>query len=130
MRFAAGVVTDETIRAYVQRIRFGHDVVLGLVSQRGQVYGFAHGCIFEQRGRLHVEVAFSVDAAWRGAARNWPMRRLFEGAGLALRREDDEVHAHGWRAHPQADVNQTAEPAVWGSAGNATAPSVMPCRIQ
>lgn len=158
LRFAAGVVTDDTVRAYVKRIRFGHDVVLGLVSQLGQVYGFAHGCVFEQGGKLHVEVAFSVDTAWRGAclgkalmrdmqlhasqrcrdcvavvgqcaARNWPMRRLFEGAGLALRREDDEVHAHGWLAHPQAEVADVS-PVLWGSTGKGTAPTMLPCGIQ
>lgn len=125
LRFAAGVVTDETVRAYVGRIRFGHDLVLGLVSQCGQVFGLAHGCVFDHRGQLHIEAAFSVDAAWRGlglgkalmdavqvraseraggrtalvgscATRNWPMRRIFEGAGLTLQREDDELHAHGW----------------------------------
>ena len=43
LRPAAGVVTDATIRACVHRIRFGHDVVLRLVSQLGQVYGLALG---------------------------------------------------------------------------------------
>lgn len=125
MRFCAGVVTDETIHRYIGRMRFGHDLVLGLVSQRGLLFGLAHGCVFEQGGQVHVEAAFSVDAPWRGlglgttlmealqqrarewaservalvgmcAPRNWPMRRIFEGAGLALHREDDEMHAHGW----------------------------------
>jgi GNAT superfamily N-acetyltransferase len=131
MRFSSGVVTDESIRRYVGRIRIGHDLVLGLVSQRGHLFGLAHGCVFEQSGQLHVEAAFSVDAAWRGvglgkalmealqqraseraservalvgmcAPRNWPMRRIFEGAGLALHREDDEMHARGWVLPRQA----------------------------
>ena len=125
LRFSAGVVTDDTIRAYVARIRFDHDLVLGLVSQCGQVFGLAHGCVYDRGGQLHIEAAFSVDVAWRGvglgkalmravqlragaraceraalvglcAARNWPMRRIFEGAGMALQRADDEMHAHGW----------------------------------
>lgn len=125
LRFSAGVVTDDSIRAYVARIRFGHDLVLGLVSQRGLLFGLAHGCVYDSRGQTHIEAAFSVDAAWRGAGlgkalmaalcqrvcdracdqtalvgqcalRNLPMRRLFEGAGLTLRREDDELHAHRW----------------------------------
>jgi GNAT superfamily N-acetyltransferase len=124
-RFFAGVVTEESIRLYVGRMRFGPDLVLGLVSHRGQLFGLAHGCVFEHGGKVQVEAAFSVDAPWRGlglgaalmdgvrlraralasdrvarvgmcATRNWPMRRIFEGAGLALRREDDEMHAHGW----------------------------------
>jgi GNAT superfamily N-acetyltransferase len=125
LRFSAGLVTDTTIRAYAARIRFGQDLVLGLLSQRGQLFGLAHGCVFDHRGQAHIEAAFSVDADWRGAGlgkalmaavcrraceracertalvgqcalRNLPMRRLFEGAGLTLRREDDELHAHRW----------------------------------
>lgn len=125
MRFAAGVVTDETIRRYVARMRIGHDLVLGLVSQRGLLFGLAHGCVFERDGQPFVEAAFSVDAAWRGlglgkalmaalqrrageratervalvgmcAPRNWPMRRVFERAGLVVQREEHEMHARGW----------------------------------
>jgi len=139
LRFAAGVVSDETINAYVKRIRFGHDLVLGLVSQRGLLFGLAHGCVFTRQGQLHIEAAFSVDAAWRGfglgtalmaglqsrasdltgeraamvgmcAARNWPMRHIFEHAGLSLQREDDEMYAHGWvspRDATQATATRT-----------------------
>jgi GNAT superfamily N-acetyltransferase len=136
LRFSAGVVTDQAVRAYVGRIRFGHDLVLGLVSQRGVLFGFAHGCVFHQRGQMHVEAAFSVDAAWRGvglgkalmeavqsraserareraalvgmcATRNWPMRRIFEGAGLTLHREEDEIRAHGW-VLPRSVINRPA----------------------
>ena len=142
MRFSAGVVTDDTIRQYVGRIRIGHDLVLGLVSQRGHLFGLAHGCVFEQGGQVHVEAAFSVDAPWRGvglgktlmqalqsraseranqrvalvgmcATRNWPMRRIFEGAGLALQREDDEMHARGW-VLPRRTDHSTAAP-HWAS---------------
>jgi GNAT superfamily N-acetyltransferase len=121
LRFSAGVVKDDTVRAYVQRIRLGHDVVICLLDGDGTVVGLAHGCVYEVKGSLHVEAAFSVDAVWRGqglatrlmqavqvqaravgarrvlgmcAVRNLPMRRVFEGAGMHLVREDDEVHAH------------------------------------
>lgn len=125
LRFAAGLVTDETVRRYVAAIPFERDLVLGLVSQRGSVFGLGHGCVFTAGGRSHVEAAFSVDAAWRGrglatslmhaltacvanradaagativgscAARNLPMRAVFGHAGMTLRREEDEIHALG-----------------------------------
>jgi RimJ/RimL family protein N-acetyltransferase len=125
LRFAAGLVTDATIRRYVAAIPFERDLVLGLVSQRGSVFGLVHGCVFTADGRSHVEAAFSIDAAWRGhglatslmralttrvadradatgativgscAARNLPMRAVFGNAGMTLRREEDEIHAHG-----------------------------------
>ena len=130
LRFSAGVVSDDTIRAYVHRIRFGHDLVLGLVGQCGHLFGLAHGCVFTWKGQPQIEAAFSVDIEWRGqglgkalmqsvqsraserasqevallgmcAVRNWPMRRIFERAGLSLRREDDEMHALG-RILPRA----------------------------
>ena len=121
LRFSAGVVKDDTVRGYVQRIRLGHDIVICLLDGDGTVVGLAHGCMYEVLGSLHVETAFSVDAAWRGqglatrlmqavqvraraagarrvlgmcAVRNLPMRRVFEGAGMQLVREDDELHAH------------------------------------
>jgi len=121
LRFAAGVVKDDTVCDYVQRIRLGHDVVICLLDGDGTAVGLAHGCVYEVQGSLHVEAAFSVDAAWRGqgwatrlmqavqvqaravgarrvlglcAVRNLPMRRVFEGAGMQLVREDDELHAH------------------------------------
>jgi GNAT superfamily N-acetyltransferase len=120
LRFAAGVVTDETMRRYVAGIRFDSDVVVGLVSKLGHVVGLAHGCVFEAHGTPHVEAAFSVDASWRGhgfggrlmdavvlrtsagggaalvgtcAARNLPMRRIFERAEMSLTREEDEWSA-------------------------------------
>jgi RimJ/RimL family protein N-acetyltransferase len=125
LRFAAGLVTDESIRRYVAAIPFERDLVLGLVSQRGSVFGLVHGCVFTAGGRSHVEAAFSIDAAWRGhglatslmhaltarvavradaagativgscAARNLPMRAVFSHAGMTLRREEDEIHALG-----------------------------------
>ncbi|MDP1001482.1 hypothetical protein, partial [Klebsiella pneumoniae] len=49
-RLSAGAVSNETIVNYVARIRFGHDIVLGLVSQCGQLYGLAHGCVFTWQG--------------------------------------------------------------------------------
>ncbi len=120
LRFAAGLVTDETVRRYAASIDFGRDLVMGLVSKRGLVIGFVHGCVFDLRGRRHVEAAFSVDAEWRGrglgrrlmealllraaaeggavvvgqcAARNLPMRRIFECAQMTLTREEDEFDA-------------------------------------
>lgn len=122
LRFAAGVVTDDAIRRYVAAIAFNRQVVLGFVSLRGQVFGLAHGCPFMQAGRQHLEVAFSVDASWRGrglgrrlmnamlehtaaaggatvvgrcAARNRSMCRVFEHGGLALVRDQDEFEARG-----------------------------------
>ena len=106
LRFAAGLVTDETIRRYVAGIRFATDAVLG--------------CVYSSGGRTHIEAAFSVDAERRrlgfgtrlmravesfaedtGAdalvgicvSRNLPMRRIFERTGMTMSREDDEMHA-------------------------------------
>ena len=120
LRFAAGVVVDESIHRYVAGIRFGSDAVFGAKTADGVLVGVAHGCVYVARGEVHLEVAFSVDSAWRrrglgaclmnalesfavcsGArrlvgicvARNLPMRCLFERAGMTLGREDDEMHA-------------------------------------
>jgi GNAT superfamily N-acetyltransferase len=120
LRFAAGVVVDESIHRYVAGIRFGSDAVFGVKTADGALVGVAHGCLYVAGGEVHLEVAFSVDAAWRrlglgaclmnalesfavcsGAhrlagmcvARNLPMRRLFERAGMRLSREGDELHA-------------------------------------
>ncbi len=120
LRFAAGVVTDETIRRYVAGIRFGTDAVLGMVDAGGELVAFAHGCVYTVGKRARVEVAFSVDADQRGKgigsslmaearlfaesigahsmlgmcfARNAPMRHIFANAGMTITREDDEVHA-------------------------------------
>ena len=120
LRFAAGLVTDETIRRYVAGIRFGTDAVLGMVDDGGDVVAFAHGCVYSVGKRSRVEVAFSVDAERRGKglgsalmaearrfaesigahsvlgmclARNAAMRQIFANAGMTLTREDDEVHA-------------------------------------
>ena len=73
LRFAAGVVTDETIRRYVAGIRFGSDAVLGIVDERGELVAFAHGCVYSVGKPARVKVAFNVDAGRRG--RGW-------GAGL------------------------------------------------
>lgn len=120
LRFAAGAVPDDMVRRYVASIDFGRQVLLGYVSLRGELFGFAHGCPFVRAGRPHLEVAFSVDAAWRGhglarrlmdamlghaashggitvigrcATRNRAMRRVFEHGGLALQRDEDEFEA-------------------------------------
>jgi GNAT superfamily N-acetyltransferase len=120
LRFAAGLVTDDTVRRYVAAIDFQRDLVLGLVSKRGWVIGCVHGCVFVAHGQRHVETAFSVDAQWRGhgfgtrlmeaivaraaaeggatlvgtcAVRNLAMRRVFERGEMALQREDDEMSA-------------------------------------
>lgn len=120
LRFAAGVVTDDTVRRYAASIDFDRDCVMGLVSKRGHVIGLAHGAVFDAHGHRHIEAAFSVDADWRGrgfgarlmdallahtasdggvvvighcAVRNRAMRRIFERADMALTREDDEMTA-------------------------------------
>ena len=120
LRFSAGLVTDETIRRYVAGIRFDRDAVFGLIDAAGSIVGVAHGCVYSVAGHVHVETAFSLDAAWRhqghgsrlmrtvaafasgeGAqtlvaicsARNLPMRRICERAGMAIAREEDEIHA-------------------------------------
>jgi RimJ/RimL family protein N-acetyltransferase len=120
LRFAAGLVTDETVRRYVAGIDFERDLVLGIVDSDGTLVACAHGCVYTVAGKLRIEAAFSVDAALRrsglcarlmaalehGAqamraealvamcvARNLPMRRCFERAGMRTSREEDEVHA-------------------------------------
>ena len=90
LRFAAGVVTDDTIRRYVKGIRFGHDAVLGVVDAGGELVAFAHGCVYSVGKRARVEVAFSVDAGRRG-----------QGIGSALmaqtRRFAESIGAHSVR---------------------------------
>lgn len=120
LRFNSSLIDDAQLKRYVGQMRFGVDVVLGLVDARGSVVGIAHGCVFAARGQRCIEAAFSVDAAYRGrghggalmhalqaaapgqcvsaivgicAARNLPMRRIFQGAGMTLTREDDEFQA-------------------------------------
>jgi GNAT superfamily N-acetyltransferase len=120
LRFAAGAVSDTTVRHYVGGMRFEHDAVLGALDLDGTLVGLAHGCVFNTGGALHIEAAFSVDAAHRRrglgsrlmraieahgrhigahtvlglcAARNLPMRRIFEHAGMVLTRHDDELEA-------------------------------------
>ncbi|MEO5881988.1 MAG: GNAT family N-acetyltransferase [Caldimonas sp.] len=120
LRFAAGVVADETIRRYVAGIRFGTDAVLGMLDTEGELVAFAHGCVYTVGNSARVELAFSVDAGRRGKgigsslmaearffaesigadsvlgmclARNAPMRRIFASAGMTMTREDGEVHA-------------------------------------
>lgn len=120
LRFAAGLVTDDTISRYVDALNFEHDLLLGHVSLCGRVIALVHGAVFMLQGQRHVEAAFSVDAEWRGqgmgrqlmravlartettgggtlvgrcSARNRPMRRLFEQAQCTLTREDDELAA-------------------------------------
>ncbi len=135
LRFAAGLVTDETVRRYAASINFGRDLVMGLVSKRGLVIGLVHGCVFDLRGQRHVEAAFSVDAEWRGhglgrrlmealllrtaaeggarvvgqcAVRNLPMRRIFERAQMTLTRDDDELDA-------RREVAALPAPAAWAA---------------
>ena len=68
LRFAAGVVTDDTVHRYVAGIDHGRDVVLGAFDRNGTLVAVAHGCVYEVRGRTRVEAAFSVDAPWRALA--------------------------------------------------------------
>jgi len=138
LRFAAGVVTDDTIRRYVAGLRFGTDAVLAMVDDGGDVVAFAHGCVYSVGKRSRVEVAFSVDAERRGKglgtalmaearrfaesigahsvlgmclARNAPMRQIFANAGMSMTREDDEVHACCQLAsRPRDDAARQAAP--------------------
>lgn len=120
LRFAAGLVTDDTIRRYGGGIRFGRDAAFGLIDAAGTVVGVAHACLYEVRGVRTIEASFSVDAAWRGqgcgsrlmraveahaaavgaavlvgqcATKNTPMRRIFDRVGMLLTRCEDELHA-------------------------------------
>ena len=120
LRFAAGLVTDETIRAYVAGFRFGSDALLAMVDDDGGIVGLAHGCVYRAAGELRLEAAFSIDEDRRGeglgsalmaaidafatdcgaralvgvcVARNLPMRRIFERAGMTMTREEDDLHA-------------------------------------
>lgn len=119
LRFNSSLIDDAQLKRYVGQMRFGEDVVLGLVDTQGSVVGVAHGCVFDARGERRIEAAFSVDAAYRGrgfgcalmqalrtaapkrvsaivglcAVRNLPMRRIFQRAGMMLTREDDEFQA-------------------------------------
>jgi RimJ/RimL family protein N-acetyltransferase len=120
LRFNSGLTDDAQIARYVGQMRFGEDLILGLVDADGVVVGLAHGCAFEAGAERRIEAAFSIDVGYRGrglgtalmrslqaaasldrvasvvgvcAARNRPMRRIFERAGMALEREDDEIRA-------------------------------------
>lgn len=120
-RFWGAHVPDATVERYVQGLRFDGDIVLG-VHVGESLIGVAHGCIYVARGEATVEAAFSVDEPRRGCGlgkalmravieharqagvrsvvglcglRNLRMRRVFEGAGLVLTRQEDEWHARG-----------------------------------
>jgi RimJ/RimL family protein N-acetyltransferase len=120
LRFNSALTDDAQIGRYVSQMRFGEDIVLGLVDAWDCIVGIAHGCVFEAGGERRVEAAFSVDTAHRGhgfgyalmralraaaterrasaivglcAVRNLPMRRIFEKTGMALSRDDDELEA-------------------------------------
>lgn len=120
-RFWGAHVPDATIERYVQGLRFDADIVLG-VQEGESLIGVAHGCIYWVHGEATVEAAFSVDEPRRSCGvgralmramieqarlagvrsvvglcslRNLRMRRVFEAAGLALTRLEDEWHAHG-----------------------------------
>ena len=120
LRFNSALTDDAQIARYVGQMRFDEDLILGLVDAAGQVVGVAHGCAFAAGAEPRIEAAFSVDDGYRGrglgnalmrslqtaaaqhgvasivglcATRNRPMRRIFERAGMALEREDDEIHA-------------------------------------
>lgn len=149
LRFSAGVVTDDSIRACVARIRFGHDLVLGLVSQRGLLFSLAHGCVYDSRGQPHIEAAFSVDAAWRGAGLGKalmaglrprlrsdglgrPMRPAQPAHAAHLRRRRPDAEARGRRvARPTAGCCRTAPPQAprpvgWPPAASPACPTAHP----
>jgi GNAT superfamily N-acetyltransferase len=104
----------------VQSLDFERDLLLGFHGACGPLVALAHGAVCATPGGPVVEAAFSVDAAWRQrglaralmrgvlqsaaeigarrveglcALRNLPMRRVFEGAAMALERVEDEWHA-------------------------------------
>ena len=120
LRFNSALVDDAQIARYVGQLRFVEDLILGLVDAESNIVGLAHGCVFDVGEERRIEAAFSVDVAYRGrgfgyalmralqaaapqrraaaivglcAARNLPMRRIFERAGMALVREEDELLA-------------------------------------
>ena len=120
LRFNSGLTDEAQIAHYVGQMRFGEDLILGLVDATGLVVGLAHGCAFRAGAEQRIEAAFSIDIGYRGrglgtslmrslqaaaslhgvasvvgvcAARNRPMRRIFERAGMTLEREDDEIRA-------------------------------------
>lgn len=128
LRFNSALTDDANLARYVSQMRFGTDLVFGLVDASGRVVGVAHGCVFDAGTERLVEAAFSIDATHRGrgfgntlmrslqaAARqcgaraiiglcapgNWPMRRVFERAGMQLMREEDEMQG---RLDLQPDV--------------------------
>lgn len=120
LRFNSALTDEAQIARYVGQMRFGEDLILGLVDATGRVVGVAHGCAFKAGTEQRIEAAFSIDIGYRGrgfgialmrslqaaaslrgvasivglcAARNRPMRRIFERAGMTLEREDDEIRA-------------------------------------
>ncbi|HET9205004.1 MAG TPA: GNAT family N-acetyltransferase [Burkholderiaceae bacterium] len=120
LRFNSALTDEAQIARYVGQMRFGEDLILGLVDASGRVVGIAHGCAFKAGAEHRIEAAFSIDIGYRGrgfgialmrslqaaasaqgvasivglcAARNRPMRRIFERAGMALTRDGDEIQA-------------------------------------
>ena len=135
LRFNSALTDEAQIAHYVGQMRFGEDLVLGLVDAAGRVVGVAHGCAFMSGAERRIEAAFSIDAGYRGrglgtalmrslqaaaslrgvasivglcAARNRPMRRIFERADMTLEREDDEIRAclalRAGPSNPDGDV--------------------------
>jgi len=62
MRFAAGLVADETIRRYVAGIPFERDAVFGVVDDCGVLVALAQECVYAVQGRGRVEAALGVEA--------------------------------------------------------------------
>lgn len=118
LRFNSALIDEGQIARYVGQMRFGEDLILGLVDAAGHVVGVAHGCAFKAGAEQRIEAAFSIDTGYRGrgfgtalmrslqaaasahgvasivglcAVRNRPMRRIFERAGMTLERDDDEI---------------------------------------
>ena len=140
LRFASAVVSDQTISAYVASIHHGLDIVVVLIDGAGTVVGFAHGCRYQVMSATNVEAAFSVDVSVRGqglgrslmravmqqaratrvtmvvgscAARNLPMRRIFECEDMSIDREGGELYAH-------IAIEQAAEAGRSANAANAS----------
>lgn len=119
-------LSDETISAYVDRVNFARDTILGAFDDDAQIIGLAELV----RGSETSEMAFSVRADKRGkkvgttlirqlllharicgakkvfvmfSPDNTPMRRMASRAGMAVSVVDGEAHAARELEAPSAE---------------------------
>lgn len=124
LRFGAPL-SDETVRGYVSRLDFGHDVLFGVLDEELRLLGVAHVA----RSPAFAELGVSVIDGFRGRgigsallarahlrARNWgvgalfmhclienaPMMRLARRQGMDIVTEAGEADA--WLRLPPADA--------------------------